>query len=325
MIKDTILANASIINAPAETLTAPGQIAFSNVSTTAQAVEWMPEAVIGLVKQNGLVEARKFIAPDWRSVYSNTEASYPYFERKESFKTAEYDSIKRGLGGEFKYASQFGTRKSVVLENIGLSVALEKSLAQTDPDYKARNAQMLVDIIESATLLEALKHLDAIADASTDWSVSGDVSPDALLTKTLREAGDKAGKRPNRLLFGGKAWDLRNEWLDKQVTAGGFIRSRTEAELSSYLRTDVYIPDARTANAGAFPEIAEDKVYGFLGYEGTPQGDVSNVKTIIGKDGGLKVTEFDHPQGELLLVTVSRWQAVVTTASEGAFAITCSE
>lgn len=310
----------------AEQLAHPGEVTFANVSTTAQATEWMPEAVIGLVKQNGLVECRKFIAPEWRSVYSNTEASYPYFEREESFKSANYDEIKRALGGEFPYLSQHGTRKSVVLENIGLSVALEKSLALTDNAYKERNAQMLVNALESATLVEAFGILEDAAGEPQEWRLSGDKNPDAFVKTLIRESGAKAGARPNRFFYGEAAWDMRDEWLDKQNTAGGFGGARDEASLSTRLKGDVYVPDARIkSGANLFPTIGSDKIFGFIGFNGTVSGDVSNVKTIIGKNGGLKVTEWDHPQGELLIITVSRWQAVVKTSDLGAFAVNCVE
>ncbi|MCD8208218.1 MAG: hypothetical protein LUD72_09810 [Bacteroidales bacterium] len=301
----------------------PGKIAFANdVAVSAPAVTWLGDATIGLVENNGLVEARKFIAPDWKSFYSNTEASYPFFERKENFHKMGYDQLKRAVGGVFKEIATVRGRKAVELENIGLTIALEKNQANNDPGYKARNAQTLVNVIETATLIQALNILDGtVGENIVQWDPTGDSNPDALLRERMRVAGDAAGDDVTNVWYGRRAWLLRREWFDAHYTAGAFMAARTVGDLGDDINATVKIPYAR-ANDGTslkFPNIGRNSIYGFFAMSGS--ADISNVKTIIGKDGDLKVTEWEHPQGEMLMLTVSRWQAVVATSDLGAFRI----
>ena len=300
-------------------VTTPGTMVLANVAVGATPQLWQPDYNVGLVKeQTGIVKAREFIAPVQQlpNLVPGAEFAYTFHNRAESFKDVDYDKLKRANGGEFPYFNSKAEKRVGMLENIGISIVVEKHMAKTNPSFEATLVQRAKDIIERATLRKAYDSLLAVADVM-EWDKKS--NPDSVLKQAMLAAGNEAGVRPNRILYGDQIWIERDAWLDAQTTAGGFNAPRTEAALSSILRADVLVPDARMENgSGLFPAFAADKILGTISVTGME--DVSNVKTFTDNEG-LKIVEWDHPQGELKVITVSRWQAVQTTSDLGAFAI----
>lgn len=319
MIKDLINTRFGIQVADPRDASA-GSIVLANVANSAKATRWISDYNVGLVQNNGLVQAREHLAPTAQIVAVNETFSYRYFDRAESFKNVDYDKLVRGTGGEHPYFNAKSTLQSGSLESVGISVVIEKAFNESDPSYEARMVQSAINILETATLQRAYEHFTAIA-AATTWSKTGEVDPDTALFNAMDTASSAAGVRPNRVLYGDMAWTAREIWLRSKQTAAGFNAPRDEAGLSSQIRADVMIPDGRIANgSGMFPAFAADKILGGVAFAGTPEGDVSNVKLFVGKDG-LQINEWDHPQGHLKIITVSRWQCLKTTSALGAFAI----
>lgn len=297
----------------------PGTMVLANVAVGAKPQLWQPDYNVGIVKnQTGIIKAREFIAPVQQlpNIVPGAEFAYTYHNRAESFKEVDYAKLRRANGGEFPYFNSKAEKRVGQLENIGISIVVEKHTQKTNPAYEAILVERAKDIIERATLRRAYDALMAVADVS-EWDKK--TNPDAVLKQAMLDAGNAAGVRPNRILYGDQMWIERDTWLDSQTTAGGFNAPRTEAALSSILRADVLVPDARMENgSGLFPAFAADKILGTISVTGME--DVSNVKTFTDNEG-LKVVEWDHPQGELKVITVSRWQSVLTTSDLGAFAI----
>ncbi len=300
-----------------------GEVVLQNAAIDAEAQVWLPQLQEGLVRNDGIVEAREFLAPSANiSMNGNSTYHYRFFPTKESIPEAkDSHDYARGWNGEFAYTDSKNEVRTATLENVGLSMVLEREMEKNDPTYYSRNFQKLVNIIESATLLTAINALESIAEAKTWNPFEGDL--DAKLNEWMIDAGDSAGKDLNRVMFGRRAWATRLAYLNSANDAGNFLQPRTPVELGAMLGTDMYIPTARMSSGTVFPNVAANKIYGFIGQAGAGNEDVSNLKMFTGA-GGLKMNRWAHPQGELEIITVSRWQKIQVVYPNGAFAVSVS-
>jgi len=296
----------------------------ANIAQEAKPTTFDPNLRFGLLKNNGLVQAREFLAPEASTkLDANTAYTFRYYPTKESILDVKgTDAIKRGLGGEFPYVDSKSELKAAQVENVGVSIVIEKELAAQDPSYRTRAYEKLVNIVEQATLMQAISAIESVATAKT-WKPS-DGFLDDMLADWIADAGDTAGLDPNRLFFGRRAWLVRRGTLGGNNNAQNFMAPRTIDALGDELNVRGFIPEARTANGATFPGVSANKIYAFIGDTNLSAGDVSNVKMFTGR-GGLKMTAWNHPQGELEVLTVSRWQGISVTSPLGAIAITVSK
>ena len=296
----------------------------ANIAQEAKPTTFDPNLRFGLLKNNGLVQAREFLAPEAATkLDANTAYTFRYYPTKESILDVKGSAqIKRGLGGEFPYVDSKSELKAAQVENVGVSIVIEKELAKQDPSYRTRAYEKLVNIIEQATLMDAISAIESVAVAKT-WKPA-DGFLDDMLAEWITDAGDAAGFDPNRLFFGRRAWLIRRGSIGTANNAQNFMAPRTIADLGGELGVQGFIPEARTANGGTFPGVSANKIYAFIGDTNVSSGDVSNVKMFTGR-GGLKMTSWNHPQGELEVLTISRWQGISVTSPLGALAVTVSK
>lgn len=296
---------------------------FLNIAQEAKPTEFDPNLRVGLIQNNGVVAAREFLAPEAATrLDANKTYNYRFFPTKESIVSAQGTAdIKRGLGGEFPYVNSDSDLKVASVENVGVSIVIERELARQEPSYRTRAFEKLVNIVEMATLMEAINALESIATAET-WNPA-DGFLDDKLAEWIADEGDKAGFDPNRLMFGRRAWLTRRSSIGSANNAQNFNAPRTIGALADELGVFGFIPEARTASGASFPNVAANKIYAFIGDTGISGSDVSNLKMFSGK-GGLKMTQWNHPQGELEILTVSRWQGISVTSPIGALAVTVS-
>lgn len=298
---------------------------FANIAQAPAETNFLPNFSQNVLKNNGIVELRERIAPTANlSLDVNATYQYKFYPTKESILAVKNPAdFKRGFGGEFPYVSSNYNLQAAKLDNVGVSIVIEKELARKDPSYRANAQQKLVNVLETATLQEAINALESVATASDfDVSTATDFIDDAIAAK-LADAGDAAGLTPNTLLFGSRAWLLRRGTIGAGNNAQNFMAPRDIAGLGAELSVDAYIPTARDADGSTFPTMLNDKVLGFIG-SGAGADVISNVKMFTGR-GGLKFTSFNHPQGELEILTASRWQGIEVVSAVGAFAITVSK
>lgn len=302
--------------------TAPIDVA--NIAQEAKPTQFAPELRMGLVQNNGLVAAREFLAPEARiRLDANTAYNYRYYPTKESILAIkDGNAIKRGLGGEFPYVNSESELRAASVENVGVSIVIERELARQEPSYRTRAFEKLVNIVEQATLMDAINAIESVAVAKT-WKPA-DGFFDDLMAEWMEDAGDAAGFAPNRLFAGRRAWLTRRGSLGTANNANNFMAPRTIQGLADELGVVGFIPEARTASGATFPGVASNKVYAFIGDSGISETDVTNVKMFSGK-GGLKMTQWNHPQGELEILTVSRWQSIAVTSPVGVVAVTVSK
>ena len=94
-------------------------------------------------------------------------------------------------------------------------------------------------------------------------------NPDADIRSMLIAAGNESGVRPNRILFGETAWDMRMSCLEKQNSAVAFKASALAQEelASKFLLDGCRVMSARyQTSPSAKAQIAGANVYAFFGH-----------------------------------------------------------
>ena len=83
---------------------------------------------------------------------------------------------------------------------------------------------MLLQRLLRNELRRAINALETITagKGTTDVVWGGNINPDADIRAMLMSAADESGVRPNRILFGESAWDIRMTSLESQNSAVAF-------------------------------------------------------------------------------------------------------
>lgn len=134
---------------------------------------------------------------------------------------SESDDV-RAIGAEFKRVSYSGESVNEKTINKGLTIRVDHDEVAGD-DWQERYVQMLLQRLLRNELRRAVAAIDTIAAASAEtktWNAQS--NPDADIREMLMQAADESGVRPNRLLFGESAWDLRMTSLESQNSAVAF-------------------------------------------------------------------------------------------------------
>lgn len=305
-----------------------GTVAIANAASSHGAVEtFLTEMAVARSIKSNLAEARRMLAPDAPVIggEGQTAYTYRYFPAGEDFRTVKYDAMKRAGGGDFPEVADRSELRSGILHQIGLSISLEKSQIQRIPGLRERATKKLVDIIERATLIKTLEIWESFADDTT-ISLATEKNPDGKLRELLRLAGDKSGVRPNAMLYGPAAWDLRTtKYETAELSTGALRAAETTDALGNRLNVRILVPDGRQAGvAGSFPVIGANKIYAGYSLDGLSTEDPSTMKTM--RDGaGIQIYESTHSQGQKVIITASVWQDLRITSAAGAIAVTVSE
>lgn len=315
-IKDIINAMPGVAN---EADARDGQIYLANAPVTAVpgATEHLTQFAVRYSAEDNNAAARRHLAPDCAIVTDGATFEYRYWPLDEALITPDYDSLRRAAGGDYKGVSDRSELRTSSLEDIGLCVAVETRHLQAIPGYREALIRKMTNIIERATLIKTLEIFADIAEDST-ISLASDKNPDAKLRAILTDAVI----RPNRALYGPKAWDLRcTAYENADLTAGALRAAETTDQLGNRLGLDILVPNGRKAtSAGAYPYICAEKVLLGFATDGASTEDQSNIK-VFRQRAGFDVYESDHPQGKKKLISVSTSQKILVTSAAGAYAV----
>lgn len=305
-----------------------GQICLANsamvAETSATPVEL--DGAIGLVKDSEALGIREFIAPAIAVGMSASHTyQYRYFDREFSFpKAKKMSDIVRGFGGEFAYEGSTDGLRAGALLNIGLSIALEKHRIEADPAYRTRNAVRLNNIIQTALTLDAAEKFEAGAESKSN-TITVSTETGDILTKLrgwLLDAAAKSGMMPNRMIVGARAWQRIKGYAAGKNVAGAFAFPKTVAELGTELGVDAMEVRAYYNNGGAsLAEFFSDKILFFYGESGLNEFDLSSMKSFVGTTVP-KFTTWEHPQGEIEVLTYSYWGNTAMTCERGTMIVT---
>ena len=171
---------------------------------------------VGWKSSDNLMELLDFIAPP---IPVGRRFEFKRSDNAQAF-YSESDDV-RSIGAEFKRVRYDGESINEKTLNKGLTVRVDHDEIGDD-DWQERYVQMLLHRLLRNELRRAISAIETIAKTSAEVSWIDNENPDADIRNMLIDAGNESGVRPNRLLLGETAWDMRMSCLEKQNSAVAF-------------------------------------------------------------------------------------------------------
>lgn len=233
---------------------------------------------------------------------------------------SESDDV-RAIGAEFKRVSYAGESVNEKTINKGLTIRVDHDEVSGD-DWQERYVQMLMQRLLRNELRRAVKALETIAasdNSAKSWNAGA--NPDADIRNMLMLAADQSGVRPNRLLFGESAWDLRMTSLESQNSAVAFKgAAMAKDELAGKFMLDgCEVLSSRYQSAPATKnKILADAVFAFFAQNTLSKDEPSNLKrfyTPTEEGGAFRVYCDEH--SKYTDITVEHYSSIVATSALG--------
>ncbi|MGE9296384.1 MAG: hypothetical protein ACQKBV_08885 [Puniceicoccales bacterium] len=237
---------------------------------------------------------------------------------------SEADDI-RAIGSAFKRVEYNGETVQAKTLNKGLTVRVDHDEISTD-DWEERTVQILLQRLLRNELRRAITAIDAAAtNANKTWDNAA--NPDGDLRSMLIAAADESGVRPNRLILGEGAWDLRAAAYETQETAGANAgASFTLDDLARKLFLDsARVFSARyQSSASAKSAVVGNAVYAFYGQQALSKDEPSNIKRFVTPTDGGSFRVFREEHTKYTDITVEHYSNVIATSDLGVRKLTIS-
>ncbi len=244
------------------------------------------DAMVG----NGLARLRDFLAPPRPSTSRIFRLST--YNENEPWQTVDYNRIKRGMLADFMEVRQRSASKSdLQAYNRGLSVILDRDEMKDKPEWQQTHTKWLIDLLNWATVIEAVSLLEAAATQyATVWDAGA--NPDLDLRNQILSLANVTGFYPQSVAYGDAAHLQRQIAYESQLTAGSLARAAqfTEAELATALGVPNVLINAERyqATSTTKQEIIGANVLVFTGIKDAGPMDPSNLvrHVVAGAYGG---------------------------------------
>jgi len=238
---------------------------------------------------------------------------------------SETDDL-RAVGSAFKRVEYRGTTVNEKTLNKGLTIRLDHDEPLTD-DWQERAVQLLLQRLRRNELRRALLALDATAsNANKTWDDA--TAPDNDVREALIAAADASGVRPNRVLFGEAAWDLRARAYESQDNAGAFAGASLDpaAVARKLLVEGVRVAPARyQSSATAKAGIVGSVVYAYYAQDTYGKDEPSNLKRFVTPvEGGGHYRVYLEESSKYTDITVEHYSNIVVTSHLGIRKLTVS-
>ncbi len=298
--------------------------ANENRFTAGNYSEALTAFTVGWQDPDNLAEMLDFIAPPIpvgrRFEFKRSDNAQAFF--------SENDDV-RSVGAEFKRVSYSGESINEKTINKGLTVRVDHDEVAGD-DWQERYVQMLLQRLLRNELRRAVFALDTIAQSSgEDVEWGSNENPDADIRKMLMDSANVSGIRPNRLLFGESAWDLRMTSLESQNSAVAFKASAmAQSELAAKFlleRCEVLSSRYQTS-ASEKTQIAGKSIYAFFAQNSISKDEASNLKrfyTPMEEGGAFRV--YCDERAKYTDITVEHYSSIIATSNLGVRKITVKE
>jgi len=278
---------------------------------------------VGWKSPDNLGEMLDFIAPP---VPVGRRFEFKSSDNAQAF-YSESDDV-RSVGAEFKRVRYDGSSVNEKTLNKGLTIRVDHDEI-ADDDWQERYVQMLLQRLLRNELRRAVSALETIATLSAEVDWKSNANPDADIRAMLLEAGDDSGVRPNRLLIGESAWDMRMTCLEKQNSAVAFKGSAMAQEelAQKFLLDGCRVMSARyQVSPTTKSQIAGRKVYAFFAQNSVSKDEPSNLKRFYTPmEEGSPFRVYCDETAKYTDITVEHYSSIVATSSLGVRKISVKE
>lgn len=236
------------------------------------------------------------------------------------------DDDERTIGATFKRVETKGTSVNAKTINRGLTTRVDKD-DTIGADWKQAKVSWLMQRLLRNEFKRSLALLDAAAtNVAKTWNAAS--NPDGDIRAMLKLGADASGIRPNRLIYGEAAMDLRLDVYEAQDTPyAGRAASMSKAELAAKYMVDlVEVIKARyQSTASAKAAIVPSVVYGYLAFVGASKDDPSNYKRFVSPtDKGTRMAVYIEEFPKFVDISVEHYSAPTITSTLGIRKITAS-
>jgi hypothetical protein len=265
-----------------------------------------PESIEGLLN---------FIAP---VIHVGKRFEFKKMDNGDAF-LSESDDV-RAIGSAFKRIEFSGSSVMGKTFNKGLTVRVDHDDVAGD-DWQERHVQLLLRRLYRNELRRAIAALNAAAVATGKiWGGEGNQqNPDADLRGALALATDAAGIRPNRILFGEGAWDIRSNVYDIQTSAAAQrAATLSRDDLARKLFVDeIRILGARYQSGFTKTTIAGNDVYFFHTQNDLVKDEPANIKRFVTPMDGSNFRVYAEEHSKYTDITVEHYSHIIITSPLG--------
>lgn len=271
---------------------------------------------------NGLARLRDFLAPPRPS--TSRIVRLTTFNENEPWETVDYNKVKRGILGDFSEVRQrTATKTDFQINNRGLTVIIDRDELKDKPELQQQHTKWLIDLLNRATVLEAVDIYTAAALADNSiWDAGS--NPDLEIRNRILNLADVTGFYPQNVAYGDRAHLARQTAYESELTAGALARAGayTEQQIAEALGvSNVLINAERYQNTStAKAEIIGKNVLIFTAIQSAGPMDPSNIVRHVasaaygGGDYAVYVTDLGVKK---VAITVENYEYLHTQHTTG--------
>lgn len=303
-----------------------GLVCAANESRFASAhfSEPLTAFTVGWQDPGKLESMLEFVAP---SVPVGRRFEFKRATNAEAF-YSETDDV-RAIGSAFKRVEYSGEIVNEKTLNKGLTIRVDHDDVVGD-DWQERYVQLLMQRLVRNELRRAISALDTASNnTNVTWLADGNAdNPDADIRTALQDAADGSGLRPNRILMGESAWDLRANSYDAQNNAGAF---RAASMLPEELARKLFVEDVRILNAcyqsalSTKSSMIGNVLYTFFAQSAITKDEPATLKRFVTPSAsGSPFGVYMEEHAKFTDISVEHYSSIVATSSLGVEKLTIS-
>jgi hypothetical protein len=325
-------AGVALVNAMADLPSGTVCLANDSLLRTTEVIEELTlfaasyDSMVG----NGLARLRDFLAPPRPS--TSRIVRLTTMNENEPWETLDYNKVKRGVLADFAQVRQrTATKADFQINNRGLSVILDRDELRDKPEWQQLHTKWLIDLLNRATVQEALAIYTAGATAgSKTWS-SGSPNPDIDIRNYILTSANITGFYPQNAAYGDAAFLLRAQAYESELTAGSMARASvyTEEQLATALGVQqALINMERYQNTSTSKvELIGSNVLLFTGVKDSGPNDPSNIvrHVVTGSGGSGEYAVYVTDMGvKKVMLTVENYELLHVQHTTGIYKIAVS-
>lgn len=297
-----------------------GQVIAANASRFAAAHLSQPltDYATGTMEASDLLAILNGLVP---SVPVPRRFSFKKQTETEQFLAENGDDI-RAVGAAFKRVEYSGDTVDSRTFNKGLTIRIDHDEEDAeDPQLQERYTRMLTDRLLRAEINRVVSILDANdTNANLTWNPAGSplVNPYTGLRASIRASLAATGVRPNKVVFGGTAWDYLNDQVEASEGAFGTNeltpeRLRAKLQVESVQVLDTYFQSSASAKSAALAGV----IFCYYKQDNITRDDPSHIKRFVTQVSGGPVRVYVDEKDKFTDITVEHYSNIVATRTSG--------